>query len=219
MATEYTETFDDLLKDTLVDLPGAIRSLAKRELRLTLREFFEKSYAWVTTIEGIDVPAGDVGIQLNDADVNTEVIGLLGIGYDGKGLVPMGGKPNQSQESENPQFYFVGSNPDEIKVFPYLVTPSTGLLTATVAVMPSFDTELLPRQITLKYYDAIMDGFLARMYGHPNKPYSAPMVAVQKRHNFVRMMGYYAAQRKQGYNTSQVWRFPSTTWSPRTRRL
>ena len=81
-----------------------------------------------------------------------------------------------------------------------------------VALIPAFDIDAaeatLPRQITLKYYDAILEGFFARVFSHPNKPYSAPLVAGQKRTIFVKAMGFYAAQRKQGFNGTPNWRFP-----------
>ena len=76
------------------------------------------------------------------------------------------------------------------------------------ALVPSFTATALPRQITLKYYDAIVNGYLSRVYLHPNKPYSAPALAGQLRHTFLRSIGFYMAQRKQGYAGAQAWRFP-----------
>ena len=58
MATEYTETFEQLLNDLIPQTPGIIRSVALRELRLAAREFFEKSYAWTVLVEDIDVTSG-----------------------------------------------------------------------------------------------------------------------------------------------------------------
>jgi hypothetical protein len=110
--------------------------------------------------------------------------------------------------SDAPRGWFVTSNPDEFQFFPRLETSLVGETSALVALIPSFDTLLLPRQVTLKYYDAIVEGYLARVYNHPNKPYSNPAVAAQLRHNFTRRIGYYMAQRKQGYNNSQQWRYP-----------
>lgn len=222
MADEYTLSINDLLKDALPELPGVVRSVAAREMRLAMREFFEKSYAWTTTVTGVSVPTGEQGIQLSDGDDNTEVIGVLGVaignsddGFDP--LKPLDGRPvGEETTSVNPSHWYVNSNPDEITLYPYLDTATSDTLTAFVALIPAFDIaaddDTLPRQITLKYYDAIMQGFLARMYAHPNKPYSSPMTAQQQRHNFLRSIGYYAAQRKGGYNGSQAWRFPKG-WS------
>lgn len=215
MAVEYTETFDTLLQDTLPDLPGAIRSVAKRELRLTLREFFEKSYAWTKTVSNVAVPTGVSGVvQIDDADANTEVIAVLAVaigeGTSWRFLRPLPYEPPQeTTTSDQPIYWYCTSNPDEIGVYP---SPENSLapvtLKVTIACIPAFDTEQLPRQITLKYHDAIQDGFLARMLDQPSKPYSDPGKAMQLRHNFLRAIGYYAAQRKKGYNNAPNWRFP-----------
>lgn len=222
MATEYaTISINELLKDALVELPGVVRSVAQREMRLTLREFFEKSFAWTTTLKDVAPVTGETPIQVDDGDANTEIIGVLAvaIGKSGEGynpLRPIPGRPyNESTAGGLPGYFYITSNPDEFCLYPYMNDVSTYDLTVEVALMPAFDIDpdatTLPRQVLLKYYDAIMQGFLARMYEHPNKPYSAPAVAQQLRHNFLRAIGYYAAQRKTGYNGAQNWRFP-TGW-------
>ncbi len=218
MATEYTLSISDLLKDVLPELPGAVRSVAVREMRLTLREFFERTYAWTATVKDVTIPTGETAIQIDDSDSNTEVIGVLDVssGEAGSGYTPLRAlsvRPGDETTTTDPYAWYVTSNPDEIVLFPYVTGTPTKDLTVTVALKPadSVDatTATLPRQITLKYYDAIIDGFLARMYAHPNKPYSAPMVAGQKRASFIAGCGRFAAQRRQGYNGSQNWTFPS----------
>jgi hypothetical protein len=213
VATEYTEVFDTILQDTIPELPGALRAVAKRELRLTLREFFEKSHAWVTTVEDIALPAGKTPVQIDDGDANTEIIGILrlSVGNDVDGyreMAPMAERPLRVETGKNASAWFASSNPDEFVQYPYPENVPTDVAVADVALIPAFDTELLPRQITLKYYEAIVNGFLARMYNHPNKPYSAPAAAGGHRLSFVSQIGYYAAQRKQGYNGAPNWRFP-----------
>jgi hypothetical protein len=105
MATEYTESLDTFLQDTIPQLPGAVRAVAERELRLAMREFFERSYAWRATIEGVDAPLGDTAVWLQDAedgDANSDVIAILQVRLDadpgGQGnarriLAPVGVKP------------------------------------------------------------------------------------------------------------------------------
>ena len=72
MATEYTYTLNEFLKDQLPELPGVIRSVALRELRLTLREFFDKSWAWTKEVQDVAIPTGVEGIQVDDSDENTD---------------------------------------------------------------------------------------------------------------------------------------------------
>ncbi|KKM92562.1 hypothetical protein LCGC14_1217150 [marine sediment metagenome] len=212
---EFTETFDALLKDTIPETPGIIRTLALRELRLAAREFFEKTFAWTTIINNVTGPAGKVDIVADDEESNTKVIAVLGVAYGltaatrGGQLVPIGQKPTMDQTADaSPQKFFVTSAPDHIQIFPYLKTEKTNFLDLTVALIPSFSATALPRQVTDLYYDALIDGYLSRVYLHPNKPYSAPRLAGQHRTKFVSAIGFYMAKRKQGFNNSQQWVFP-----------
>ena len=219
MATEYTLSINELLKDKLPELPGVVRSVAAREFQLAMREFFEKSHAWIASIKGVTVPMKETGIRLDDGDPNTEIVGVMHVafGNSNKGftpLCPISERPIREETTyTSPYLWYVSSNPDEITLYPYLNAITANTITAKVALMPAFAIDAaqntLPRQIILKYYDAIMDGFLARMYGHPNKPYSASSTAFGLRHRFLRAIGFYAAQRKAGYNGSINWTFPA----------
>lgn len=212
---EYTETFDTLLKDTIPETPGIIRTLALRELRLAAREFFEKTFTWTKIIDDVDAPAGRVDIVVDDGDDNTKVISVLGVAFGdttatrGGQLVPLGQRPTQNQEADGaPQNFFVSGPPDHIQIFPYLKFAKTSFLDITVALIPSFSATDLPRQVTDLYYNALIDGYLARVYMQPNKPYSAPLLAGQHRKAFLTAIGFYMAKRKQGFNNSQQWVFP-----------
>lgn len=211
MATEYTESLDTLLQDTIPELPGVVRAVAERELRLTFREFFERSFSW-RSILTIDAPAGDTAIWLqdsNDLDANSDVVGILHINYEGNPLAKLAAKPDRGNTTSSlPTGFYMTSNPDEFKLYPSLENPAAGALEVHVALTPKIDATTFPRQISTKYYDALREGFLARMYAHPNKPYSAPIVAQQMRHNFRRRIGFYIAQAKQGYNDAQAWSYP-----------
>lgn len=226
MATEYTETLNTILQDTIPQLPGIVRAVAERELRMAMREFFERSYAWRTTLEAIDAPAGDVAVWLqdaNDGDVNSDVVAILQVRIDtdpgGQGsnrrvLAPLARKPVIQYSNQNyPLGYRMTSNADEFKLYPALTDAITGGLEIDVALTPKLDATDLPRQVTSKFYDAIIEGFLARVYMHPNKPYSAPALAGAMRSSFRRRIGYYSAQAKMGYNNAQVWSYPGG-WSP-----
>lgn len=212
---EYTEAFDTLLKDTIPETPGIIRSLALRELRLAAREFFEKTFAWTTIVNDVDGPAGKVDIVVSDGEDNTKVIAVLGVAYGdtaatrGGPLAPLAQKPTLDQTADSsPRYFFVTSAPDHIQIFPYLTAAKTSFLDVTVALMPSWTATALPRQVTDLYYDAIIDGYLARVYKHPNKPYSAPLLATDHRKKFLASIGFYMAKRKQGFNNSQQWVYP-----------
>ena len=218
MATEYTESIEAVLKDILPHTPGVIRSVAARECRLAMREFFEKSLAWAEEVEGVAIPTGDVAIQVDDGDANTEVIAILSVkigdstsGYNP--VTPLARMPSQITGTESkPWNWYVTSSPDEFKLHPYQSGSTTNDLRVFVGLMPALDIDIndltLPRQITLRYHQAILDGTLARLYLQPSKPYSQPMLGAQLRNKFLKAAGYYAAQRKKGYNNTPYWIVP-----------
>lgn len=222
MATEYTEAIESVLKDILPDTPGVVRSVAANECRLAMREFFERSLAWTKEVESVTIPTGDTAIQVDDGDANTEVIAVLdmkiGTSADGyQRLTPLARMPDKIEGTEStPWSWYVASNPDEFKLHPYQSGSTSKDLRVFVGLMPALDVAVndltLPRQITLKYKDAILNGTLARLYMQPSKPYSQPVLGQQLRHNFLRQIGYYAAQRKKGYNNTPQWSFPAG-WS------
>lgn len=179
---------------------------------------FEGYIDEVRITKGVARYAGDFTVPTeefpdtdNSSDPNVEVIAILTLTLRNVPVGAIGARPPQDdpdRTSDRPLGWFVTSNPDEFLFFPRLENSLVGETDALVAVIPSFDAVNIPRQIGLKYYDAIVNGYLSRVYAHPNKPYSAPANAAQLRHNFLRQIGFYMAQRKQGYNNSQQWTFP-----------
>jgi hypothetical protein len=227
MPVQYTVSHDEFLKDSLGDFPGAVRSVLLRELTMAMREFCEKSFVWTTRITGITVPIGDNVVRIDDGDARSEVVGIMGLLYgDDDGgyqyLTPLNGTPTQITTGSGPWGWYVTDPPDEVKIHPLQDEDRGKLLIAEVALIPAFEysdagADNLPRNFLTQYYDAIMMGFKARMFAQPNKPYSNPVGAAQLRHNFLRQIGYYSAQRRKGYNNSPSWAYPQTGWSPMAR--
>lgn len=223
-ANEFTYSINTILKDTLPHLPGAQRDVALLELRMAIREFFEQSYAWCEVLGGYDVSTGDtehqlhatakIGPDLGTATVLTVLDVAVGNSTDGYNrLTPMGSKPLKIEGSNGwPYGWYSASNADTIKFHPYYTGSDSLKIRAYLALMPpisaSSTADEFPRQFELKWYQAIVNGFLARMYMHPSEPYSNPALGAKLRKRFRHQIGYYAARRKQGYNNAPAWRFP-----------
>lgn len=207
---ECDVTLDRWLKDTLPLLPGVVRSVASRELILACREFFERSYAWQTLIEDQNAKQGRKQYWLSPLDQYTNVIGVLGVAFKGQPLARLGARPPRrgTNQQSTPQAFYCPDAPDSIELYPDLDHDEDGGLTFHVALTPKVSVEHLPRVAEIKYYDAILDGFLARMYMHPNKPYSSYTLAQAKRKSFNSWIGRYTAQAKQGNVNAQNWAFP-----------
>jgi len=126
----------------------------------------------------------------------------------------MAARPDRTETGDDTVFFFINVPPDTIRLFPYLKNAQTDYLDITVALIPDFSTATLPDEVTTKFYDALLNGYLARVYMHPNKPYSSPQSAVYLRHNFVRQIGYYMGLRKTGGAGGQGWTYPPS-WGVR----
>lgn len=207
---ECDVTLDTWLRDSLGSIPGAVRSVAARELVLACREFFERSYAWQGRIEDQDAKAGREQYWTSPYDQYANVIAVMGVDFNG---VPLGRYPfrpsrRSTDSSDTPVGFYAAPAPDAIELWPDLSSDVGDAITFIVALTPKTTVEHLPRIAEVKFFDAIMDGFLARMYMHPNKPYTDKQLANQKRKAFNHWIGKYMGQAKQGFVSAQNWVYP-----------
>ena len=218
MSETFSATYEQILNDTVPQTPGVQRDVALRELRLAIREFFERSWAWTVIVEAIDAPSGSTEIVLTDGNADTETIGTLRVErVEGQALNLLTTQPTNrggGDGSDDTSHYWIKTPPDTIRLWPERTNAETGYLNATIALMPAFDSNVLPDEVQSKFYDAIINGYLARVYMHPNKPYSAPQAAQYLRHNFMQQIGYYMGLRKTGGAGGQGWTYPPS-WAVR----
>lgn len=216
---ECDVTLDTWLKDSLPTLSGAIRSVAARELVLAGREFFERSYAWTDTIEEQNAREGRFQYWTSPFDQYSNVVAVLGVRFRGVDLARLPQRPSRrtntsgspNDQSDLPHGYYASVAPDAVELWPDVAEGTTdleGILDFFVARTPKPTVEHMPRIAEIKFYDAILDGFLSRMYMHPNKPYSNPALGQQKRRSFNHWIGRYMGQAKQGYVSAQNWSYP-----------
>lgn len=205
---ECDVTLDTWLKDALPLLPGVVRSVAQRQLILTCREFFEKTLAWRVVEKNINAAAGDKQYWLSPYDMFADVIGILGVSYGNRHLSPLASEPLTTTTSETPLYYYAADPPDSFKLYPPPVNAKADAMDVLVALTPKQSVEHLPRLAAIKFYDALMDGFLARLYMHPNKPYTSADMAVVHRQKFMSAIAFYRAQAKQGYINAAGWHYP-----------
>jgi hypothetical protein len=221
-ACECDVTLDTWLKDSLPLLPGIQRNMAARELVLAAREFFERTHAWRTVIEDINAKAGQKQYWQSPYDQFSNVIGILGVTWKGTPLGVLHERPASLGQtdpgvSSSPTHYWVDpAHPDTFYLYPTLEADVDDVLDVYVALTPKQSVEHLPRVAAIKFYDAILEGFLARVLRHPNKPYSSPATAVLHRRSFLNWCARYTGQAKQGFSNAQAWSFPQS-WKIRRR--
>lgn len=205
---------DDWLKDTLTAFPGIVRSVAARELLMAAREFYQRSFAWQHTIEEQNLVAGRVRYRLLITNTYADVVGVLGVALNGVWMPAAAGRPippspDNDDTADQPSLWYIGDPPDGVELFPDPSVADIGALSFRVALTVRESSTTLPRLASQVHYEPIMDGFLARVYAHPRKPYSSPNDSAMRRRKFNAAVAEWRGQVKQGYAQAQNWRFPS----------
>lgn len=213
---ECDVSLDTWLKDALALTPGIQRGMAARMLVLTCREFFERTLAWRVRIPNINAKAGNKQYWLSPYDEFSNVISVIAVVWKKDGdaeaarflsVLPM--QPAADSTTDSPQSYYVDpSHPDSFYLYPALENDVDDAIDVVVALTPKQSVEHLPRIAALKFYDAILEGFLARVLMHPATPYGDPAKAQLHRRNFLTWCGRYMADVKRGYAGAQNWSYP-----------
>lgn len=196
------------LKDVLPRTPGLIRKVANRELVLAAREFFEKSFAWRTVIGPNQMRANKKRYSLSPWDAYTDIVGVLGVEFQGTSLAPMPRKPGDTTTTSNRARAYWIEVPDTVVLFPIPNATVNNALTFNVALAPKQSVTHLPRIAQTHFYDALLDGFLLRVYTQPSKPYTDPLLAQYHGKRFRDAIAYYAGQAKKGFAGAPGWTYP-----------
>lgn len=206
------------LKDMSPWLPGATRSVMKRQLILACREFFAESFALQGDMGPTLIIAGQQDYQLSPFNSYTDVVGVLSVAMNGKLLVPLWRKPDPypnsvtgvaTPTSDTPSGYYM-SRPDIVSIYPLPQTPqpAPAYLTFHVALRPKSTVEQVPSVTVTHFYDAILCGGLYRMMNQPAKPYTNLELAAYHEKRFRSYIGEWAAKAKTGFNGSASWKYP-----------
>lgn len=201
---------DTWLKDLLPRTPGIVRQVAKREVLLAIREFYEQSFAWRVVIGPKNVVAGKSTYTLSPYDTYSNIVGVLCVEFGGKGLKHYNRRPAGEEDTAatTPTGFYLPS-PDMVRLWP---TPQAALangLILYVALTPKISVQHVPRIAATHHYDAILDGALGRLLAHPAKPYSNTVLGEYHLKRFRTAIGKYKGLAIQGHNGSQSWSFPS----------
>jgi hypothetical protein len=197
---------DIWLKDLLAYTPGAERKVVRQELLNTLRDFFNESYAWRNSTTQ-NLRAGRSKYYLSPVDAHTDVAGVLAVYVDGVELLPLPEYMQTDTQPGNPRYFYCFA-PDGIELFP---TPSTAIargLRIQGAMVPNPNVKRVPAIAVTKFYNPILDGTLARMYSHPNKPYSSPQMAAAKQQLYKYGVARARAQSRRGFTSADPFSFP-----------
>jgi hypothetical protein len=202
---------DTWLKDILPHTPGLVRKVAKRELILTAREFYERSCAWRVVVGPKNMIADKRRYVMSPYDAYADVVKVLSVEFEGMPLMPVERRPQiidrMDQTSDIARYYWLEA-PDYVRLEPVPQTSVASSLTFYVVLTPKQTVSHLPRIAATHHYDALLDGVLGRLFSHPAKPYSNPDLAQYRLTRFRAAIGSFAGMAKVGYSGAQAWNFP-----------
>lgn len=201
-----SESVATWLKDFLPRTPGAVRAVAKRELINAAREFFRESAVWLHIDEDIDFVAGTYTYTATPPDANSEIVQIYSVERNGLPLQFKVERPLGERETGTPLYWT--ADKANFTLWPTPVEDDTTVIVRSILI-PTASTSVLPDMAASKYYEGILDGALARMYGHPAKPYSNPQYATYHLNRFRNAIGVAAGERKTGGISGPNWQFPS----------
>lgn len=196
------------LRDILPQTPGVVRAVAKRELYSACREFFTTTLVWRDTSPKRNLTANKKRYYLSPFNSSSIVVAVLGVTFNGRELTALTRKPpRETNTSDTPTHYWLEA-PDTVRLYPLPTTTVEDALEFYVALAPKQTVRCLPGAALTHYYDAIMDGVLARLFAHPAKPYTNPALGEYHAKRFRAAIGAFAAQGKKGFSQGATWSFP-----------
>lgn len=194
------------LKDILPRTPGIVRAVAKREFINTAREFYRQSGAWREVVESTFFADNDYQYTVLPEAVEGEIIQITSVEVNGIPLTRVTERPLGDRPDGTPTTWFpTGLNTVEIWPTPEQYDDEVRI---RAILIPTDTAVTLPDAAYAKHYEALLDGVLGRLYGHPAKPYSNPALAEYHLRRFRNAIGEAAGEQKQGGFAGQNWQYP-----------
>lgn len=147
--------------------------------------------------------------SLSPWDAYTDIVGILGIEFQGTPLAALARKPGDTTTTSNRARGYWLEQPDTAVLYPIPTETVASALTFYVALTPKVTVTHLPRIAQTHFYEALRDGVLSRLFAHPSKPYSNPLLADFHGKRFRNSIALYAGQAKKGFAGAGSWCFPS----------
>ena len=202
-------SLDTWVKEIHAKVPGAIEGYIYDQLKLTVKDFFQRTKAWRAYLGPFTAVAGDGTLCLNPVDAYSNVIQVLSVNVNLGRLHQIDlrdlGRVIASGGTATPNRFYLEPY-HTIKLWPTPVADITDIY-VTAALTPRLRTDnRIPEWIVDQHYEAIKAGTLQRLYQEPDKLYSNS--GQRYRSEMVRSRSVAA----QGYGESaQPWSYPSWT--------
>jgi len=212
-AVTTSGSLDVWVKEIHAKVPGAIEEYIYDQLKLVLKDFFQRTKSWRTFIGPLSASANDGTICLNPVDAYSNAIQVLSVTRNSSTMsqIDMRALPRSlANENDN-------RNPSRFYLEPYHTihihpTPTVDIedIYVTVALTPRLRADnRITQWVIDQHYEAIKAGTLHRLYEEPDKLYSNATKAEYWGQKYRSEMARSRSVAEQGYGESaQPWGFP-----------
>lgn len=203
--------FTAWLKDAIISTPGAQRAVVKRELINAAREFYRETTALREFVGPVTVTAGEETYDMNPLIASPSLYEVCSVLSASLNEIPLGRLTEQPHgeyaTADTPNRFFVLPS-SVVNLWPRPISQLDDALTVHVALIPKEAATALPDDAATLHYDALRDGMLGRMHGHPAKPYTNPVLAQYHLRRFWNAIGKARAVVKTADARGAGWMFP-----------
>lgn len=204
-------SLDTWIKEIHAKVPGAVEEYLYDQLKLVIKDFFQRTKAWRAFMGPFSMPANDGTICLNPVDAYSNVIQVLEVTRNGSTMaqIDLRALPNltSTNSTRTPSSYYLEPY-HTIKIFP---VPTVDLenFYVTAALTPRLRSDnRIPEWIVDQCFEAIKAGTLARLYEEPDKVYSNVANAELWGRRYRSELARARSVAAQGYGeTAQPWSF------------
>lgn len=169
-------SLDEWVKEIHAKVPGAIEGYIYDQLKLAIKDFFQRTKAERRFMGPFTIIANDGCLALNPVDAYWNVINVLEVIRDGHPMVQTNKKAlprffATDQTSRNPSRYYLEPY-HTVKTWP---VPSEDIedIYVVAALTPRIRSDnLIAQEVIDQHYEAIKAGVLQRLYEEPGKVYT-----------------------------------------------
>jgi hypothetical protein len=213
-AVSTSGSLDSWVKEIHAKVPGAIEGYIYDQVKLVIKDFFQRTKAWRTFLGPFSLPANEQVLCLNPVDAYSNVIQVLSVTRNGSTLsqidlraLPRLFNTDTTGDKTPSRFYLDPYH--TIKFWPIPVVDVDDIY-VTVALIPRLRADnRIPEWIIDQHYEVIKAGVLQRLYQEPDKSYSNSASAEYWGKKFRSEMARSRSVAAQGYGESpQAWSYP-----------
>ena len=209
-AVTTSGSLDVWVKEIHAKCPGAVEEYIYEQLKLVIKDFFQRTKAWRTFLGPLTAPANDGVVCLNPVDAYSNVIQVLDVTrtasslsqLDIRGLSRFVATQN---DNRNPSRFYLDPY-HTIRIWPVPIVDIDELY-VTVALTPRLRADnRIADWVIDQHYEAIKAGTLQRLYEEPDKFYSNTTKAEYWGQRYRSEMARSRSVADQGYGeTAQPW--------------